>query len=295
MRVVSRSFIPSLAVAVAFAAAGCGSGDSSVTGSEPAAPAAGSAVIQGTVQGGGVASSSVHSSSSGAGALRVSVVGTSLAADTDSEGQFVLAGVGSGQVTLRFEGAGVDARLALSGLVSGQILSIHVHVAGASAELTSPPANKPTHDMKFSGVIESTSGSRIVVAGRTVEDHGNTKCSRGDYKITFGELKVGDKVTVWGTLQPSGVVHAYEIAAEGPSKPREDEGQSVSFKGHVDSVSPLFVAGVKVRTDGGTRFKWSDGTPLDPAQIRVGDQAYVEGTKQGDGSVLASRVVVDCR
>ncbi len=294
MRVVSRTFVSSLAAVVALVAAGCGSGDSSVAGPEASAPAStGAAVIQGTVQGGGVAASSVHASSSDT--LRVSVVGTSLAADTDSEGQFVLAGVGSGQATLRFEGAGVDARLSLSGLVGGQILTIHVQVAGSSAQLTSPPANKPTQDMKFSGVIESVSGNRIVVAGRTVEDPGNTKCSRGDYRITFGDLRVGDKVTVWGTLQPSGVVHAYEVAAEGPSKPKDPKQPSVSFKGRVDSVSPLFVAGTKVRTDGATRFKWSDGTPLDPGQIVVGDQAYVEGTKLDDGSVQASKVMVDCR
>jgi Domain of unknown function (DUF5666) len=295
MRVVSRSFVPSLAALAALWAAGCGSGGPSLTEPEPSAPSAGSAVIQGTVSGGGVAASSVHASSSGAGTLRVSVVGTSLATDTDSEGQFVLTGVGTGPATLRFEGAGVDARLSVSGLVNGQILTVHVHVAGSSAQLVSPPANKPTQDMKFSGTIESVGRSRIVVAGRTVEDHGNTKCSRGDYRIAFGDLKVGEKVTVWGTLQPSGVVHAYEVAADGPSKPKEPQGQSVSFKGRVDSVAPLRVAGTKVRTDGGTRFKWSDGTPLDPGQIVVGDQAYVEGTKLEDGSVQASKVMVDCR
>jgi len=294
MHVVSRSFFSSLAAALVLAAAGCESGDSSVTGPPPSLPAAGSAVIQGTVEG-GAGASSVHASSSATGALRVSVVGTPLVAETDSDGQFVLAGVGSGQVTLRFEGTGIDARLTLSGLVGGQILTIHVHVAGTSAQLTSPPANQPTHDMKFSGTIESVSGNRIVVAGRTVEDQGNTKCSRGDYKITFGDLKVGDKVTVWGTLQASGIVVAYEVAAEGPSRPKDPKGQTVSFKGKVDSVTPLFVAGLKVRTDGGTRFKWSDGTALDPGQIKVGDQAYVEGTKLDDGSVQASKVMVDCR
>ena len=234
--------------------------------------------------GGGVAASSVHAASAGApGALRVTVEGTSLVAETDSDGQFVLTGVGSGPITLRFEGAGVDARLTLSGLVGGQILTIRVHVAGSSAQLVSAPVAKPTQDMKFSGVIESVSGGRIVVAGRTVEDPGHTKCSKGDYKIQFGDLRVGDKVTVWGTLQPSGVVTSYEIVAEGPSKPKGDPpkpGQGMSFKGKVDSVSPLHVAGHKVHTDGGTRFKWSDGTALDPSKIVVGDQAYVEGTKQ---------------
>jgi hypothetical protein len=299
MRVVSRSFVPAFAAVVTLVVAGCGSKDPGVTGPEPAPAALGSAVIQGTVQGAGVAASSVHAASAGApGALRVTVEGTSLVAETDSDGQFVLVGVGSGPITLRFEGAGVDARLTVSGLVGGQILTIRVHVAGSSAELVSAPVAKPTQDMKFSGVIESVSSGRVVVAGRTVEDPGHTKCSKGDYKIQFGDLRVGDKVTVWGTLQPSGVVTSYEIVAEGPSKPKGDPpkpGQGMSFKGKVDSVSPLHVAGHKVHTDGGTRFKWSDGTALDPSKIVVGDQAYVEGTKQADGSVAASKVMVDCR
>jgi hypothetical protein len=295
MRALSRSFVASLAALAALGAAGCGSGGSSLTEPDLPSPSAGSAVIQGTVSSGGVAASSVHAASSGAGSLRVSIVGTPLAADTDSDGQFVLAGVGAGPATLRFEGAGVDARLPVSGLVSGQIFTVHVHVAGSSAQLVSPPATKPTHDMKFSGTIESVGPSRIVVAGRAVEDHGSTKCSRGDDRIAFGDLRVGEKVTVWGTLQPSGVVRAYEVAADGPSKPKDTKGQATSFKGRVDSVSPLRVAGVRVRTDGGTRFKWSDGTALDPSQVVVGDQAYVEGTRLDDGSVQASKVMVDCR
>ena len=55
------------------------------------------------------------------------------------------------------------------------------------------------------------------------------------------------------------------------------------------------VAGRKVKTDSGTRFRWSDGSALDPAQIKVGDHAYIEGWDKPQGYVQASKVKIDCR
>ena len=81
----------------------------------------------------------------------------------------------------------------------------------------------------------------------------------------------------------------------------------MTFKGKVESVSasaldvrgscetPTFViAGHEVRTNGSTRFKWSDGTALAPGDIQIGDKAYVEGWSKR-GYVLAAKIVVDKR
>ena len=57
----------------------------------------------------------------------------------------------------------------------------------------------------------------------------------------------------------------------------------------------LSVAGRTVKTDGSTRFKWSDGTSLDPYAIVTGDQAQIEGWSQPEGYVLAAKVVVTKR
>ena len=61
------------------------------------------------------------------------------------------------------------------------------------------------------------------------------------------------------------------------------------------SYPTLVVAGRTVKTSSGTKFKWSDGTVLNPGDIRVGDKANVEGWKQSNGVVDAEKVKVDCR
>ena len=311
MRRVWHGFfsLAALSLAAALLTAGCG-GSASVTGpdDEPQL-ATGAAVVHGTIVGSGVAASSigVHAFSNSSG-LTVSVAGTAVSCPVDDEGQFTLAGLPAGQVTLQFEGPGVSAQLTLTGLVDGQILSVVVQVSGSTAQLAAPPASKPTVELRLNGTIESINGDRLVVSSRRVDGSTARKIWRGDVRIQLSDLKVGDKVIVSGTLKSDGVVAAYEIEAEGPIT---NPGW-VTFRGIVESVgmssldlhanptggggSPWFIiSGKKVRTDGGTKFKWSDRTALDPSQVRAGDKAYVEGWKKSDGSVLAAKLVVDCR
>ncbi len=77
---------------------------------------------------------SVHAHSSGGG-IKVSIVGTNLSTTTDASGVFILSGVPSGKVVVRFEGPGIDARLEISGLVDGQTVTITVQVQGTQAAL----------------------------------------------------------------------------------------------------------------------------------------------------------------
>jgi hypothetical protein len=276
-------------------AAGCG-GSSSVTGLDPAVPASasGHAVVQGTVQG----------ARSG---VQVGVVGTPLVAAIDEEGQFALAGVPAGTATLRFEGGGIDARLSVSGLQDGQVTSITVQLSGGGAQLAGTPSCSPTTETYFTGTLDRANGTSLVVGGRSVDASRVQKVWRGDRRIQLSDLEVGEKVKVWGTLRGDGVLVAEEIKALGKGSGSGDTW--VTFRGRVDSVSSsaldvhgnpyapptLVVAGRKVKTDGATRFKWSDGTALDPGAIRSGDQASVEGWAKPEGHVLASKIVVDCR
>ena len=131
----------------------------------------------------------------------------------------------------------------------------------------------------------------------------------GDGEVSgLEQLEVGEKVKVWGTQKGDGGVVAEEIEVRSSSS-SPGGPEKVSFKGRVSSVSfsassvhasptgrrlTLVVAGRKVKTDSSTRFKWSDGTRLDPHEIVVGDRARVEGIKKSR-HVLATRLVVDCR
>jgi hypothetical protein len=286
---VASLFLAGLAVALV--AAGCGGSSSTVTGPDAEAPvASGAAVVQGMVTGAGTG-------------LQVGVVGTPLVTEVDDEGQFVLSGVPAGTATLSFQGAGVDARLSVSGLQDGLVTSISVRLSGGGAQLTGTPNCSPTAEAAFSGVLEQVAGTQLVVGGRRVDASQVKKVWRDGRRIQLADLKVGEKLKVWGTVGGDGVVVAEEIEARTPGGPTG----WVEFRGTVESVSAsaldvrgscetptLVVAGRKVKTDATTRFKWSDGTALSPGEIRAGDKATVAGWAR-DGYVLAEKVVIDKR
>jgi hypothetical protein len=178
------------------------------------------------------------------------------------------------------------------------------------ARLAATPSCTPTAETFFTGTLEQVAPPRLVVSGRPVDASQIRKVWRGDRRIQLEDLAVGEKVKVWGTMRGDGVLLAEEIHAlttgTGPG------GWTwVSFSGVVESVGAssldvhanpnppatptLQVSGRKVRTDAATRFKWSDGTALDPKAIETGDRAHVEGWSRPEGYVLAVKLVVDCR
>lgn len=279
-------------LAVALAAAGCGGSPAAVTGPEAQAeaPVAGAAVVQGTVTG-------------AAAGLQVGVVGTPLVTELDQEGQFVLSRVPPGTATLSFQGAGLDARLAVPGLRDGLVTSIQVQLSGGSARLTGTPNCAPTAEAAFSGTLEQRAGTSLVVGGRAVDASQVKKVWRDGRRIQLSDLKIGEKLKVWGAVRGDGTVVAEEIEARTPGA----TGGKVEFKGrvesvaasaldvHVDCETPTFViAGHEVRTSGTTQFKWSDGAALSPGEIQVGDRARVVGWAKS-AHVLAEKIVVDRR
>ena len=287
-------FLAGLAAALA---AGCG-GSGAVTAPEAAASATGAAVLQGTVTG----------SSSG---LQVGIVGTPLVASVDDEGQFALAQVPAGTVTLKLEGAGIDARVSVAGLQDGQVTSIKVQLAGGSAQLAGAPSCAPTAETFFSGMLESIAGTRLVVSGRPVEVGPSVKVWRGDRRSTLDSLQVGDKVKVWGTLRGDGVVVADEIQAlttePGPTGwtwvvfsgvVESLKASSLDLHAHPNTPSPssyptLIVKGITVTTNADTKFRRSDGSTCSGSDVKAGQNVTVEGWKKTDGTVKAQILTID--
>jgi hypothetical protein len=277
-------------LALALAAAGCG-GSSAVTGTQTETPVAvGAAVVQGTVTG-------------AAAGIQVGVVGTSLVTELDQEGQFVLSSVPPGTAMLSFQGGGVDARLPVPGIQNGLVTSIKVHLSGGSAQLTATPNCGASAEAAFSGLLEQMAGTSLVVAGRAVDASQVVKVWRDGKRIPLSDLKVGEKVKVWGTVRGDGTVVAEEIEARTPG----GTGPRVEFRGVVESITDpaadvhvscttptLVVAGHEVRTDGTTRFKWSDGSAIAPGEIQVGDHALVVGLNKGS-YILAEKVAINVR
>jgi hypothetical protein len=273
----------------ALAAAGCG-GSAAVTAPDAGSSATGAAVLQGTVMG----------SQSG---LQVGVVGTPLVASVDDEGQFALAQVPAGTVTLKLEGAGIDARVSVAGLQDGQVTSIKVQLAGGGAQLAGTPYCTPSAETFFSGMLESIAGTRLVVSRRVVEAGPSVKVWRGDRRTTLDSLQVGDKVKVWGTLRGDGVVVAEEIRAL-TTEPGPAGLTWVVFTGVVESLKAssdlhanpnpgpsayptLIVKGETVTTNADTKFRRSDGSACSGSDVKAGQTVTVEGWKKTDGVVKA--------
>jgi hypothetical protein len=248
----SQPFVLLLAAALAVATVAC-RGSSSVTG--PDAPAAavppqGGATIAGTVQSGGTATGDVGASS--VSGLRVSVTGTSLQTTTDNSGRFTLSSVPSGRVELHFEGSGVDARLALDGLQSGQALTLTVRVSGSSASRVDDDGS----EVELKGKVDSVGASSLVVAGKTVRVDPSTRLlDHEDKPILLSAFKQGEFVEVEGTAKSDGSVLAKKVQLDndGENDDENEGGQDLEFSGTISSLNPLRITGRTVKTDGSTK------------------------------------------
>jgi Domain of unknown function (DUF5666)/Carboxypeptidase regulatory-like domain len=285
-------FVPVLALGLL--AAACGGG-SSATGPD-AVPTA-SASIEGTVE--------TASASGPLAALKVSVVGSAISTSTDDSGHFALHGLPAGQVTLHFEGSGIDARLDLSGLSAGQTMNVRIGVSGSQASTRpnsspspsaspspSPSASpSPENEVSLRNRIDSISGSSLQVAGKTVVTDSSTRIRRSGQTIAFSALQVGQTVEVEGQAQANGSILAKSITVEDDTPGNEAE---VSFKGNIQSISgsTLLVAGKTVLTDGSTRIT-RRGDKVAFSTLQVGNKVEVEGTQRTDGSVLAKKISLE--
>jgi hypothetical protein len=189
--------------------------------SSPTSPSEGATIVGSVNATAGTSSSSVHSTSAAsASGITVSVMGTNLSTTTDSSGQFVLAGVPEGTVTVRFQARGLDATLEISGLVAGQTLTISVHVSGSQATLEGPPSitpgasPSPTQQQcaavggkaEIEGTITATAASSITVfqegevkGNYVCQVSGATRIRKGNKTFTLGQLQIGGRVHVSGT------------------------------------------------------------------------------------------------
>jgi hypothetical protein len=284
MRRTSAALFSIAGLALALAAAGCGGSASVTSSSEPSAFTPGSAAVQGTVTG-------------ATDGLSVAVVGTPLTANLDEEGQFALWNVPAGTITLRFQGPTVDARLAVTGVQDHQVTTLHVTVSGTTAQNDVAPNCGPTAETFFTGQIDSINGTQLVVSGRPVDASQVNRVWRGNHRINLEDLRVGEKVKIWGTLRPDGSALADEIWAL-----TEGDETWITFSGRIESISDgaapvaacvyptLVVSGTTVYTNGNTAFKRSDGSSYDASVLAVGMAVYVEGWKKADGSVRATLV-----
>jgi hypothetical protein len=132
----------------------------------------------------------------------------------------------------------------------------------------------------------------------------------------FGDLKTGQRVEVEGALAPGGPLNASKVQIEDeqeeartptatptgtitpPTATRTPRPEGVELEGTVGPVngtSFMLVTrsgSVTIQTDSTTQLRKEDA-PATFTDIKTGVKVEVEGTRQNDGSVLASRVTVE--
>jgi len=281
------------ATIVAITACG-GGGDASLSPVGPSRSPAG-ASISGTVSGTGVTAARVLDDGSAFSTLAtssvtVSIAGTNISTTTDGQGQFTLNNVPAGTVTLNFSAPGQSASITLSGIGPDDKVQITVTLNGNNARVDSEHHSSPDtngHEAEVEGVVSATTGTcpSLTFMVGTPKVTTNSATTFRDGVCT--DVKDGARVEVKGTRQADGSILAtrVEIKQAQAQQEAEVEGLVSGSTGACPAVT-FTVGTTKVTTNSATSFR--DGTCA--TATANGATVEAKGTKQGDGSILATRV-----
>ncbi|HEY3157774.1 MAG TPA: DUF5666 domain-containing protein [Vicinamibacterales bacterium] len=255
------------------------------------------ASISGTVSGTGVTATRALDGGAfsllATSSVTVSIVGTNISTTTDGQGQFTLNNVPAGTVTLNFTAPGSSATITLTGIGPDDKVQISVTLNGNNARVDSEHHSSPGKDKReFQGRISSidSTAKSFQIPGMTIKTTSSTVIRHGNRTFQFSDLKVGDHVEAKGTLDGT-TLTATEIKVENDNEDDEDKNEAevegvVSGSTGTCPAVTFMVGTRKVTTNSATSFR--DGTCADATAN--GATVEVKGTKQTDGSILATRV-----
>jgi hypothetical protein len=150
--------------------------------------------------------------------------------------------------------------------------------------------NDQQQSASIHGTLTAMSGAlpnlTLTVGGTTVRTNAGTVVQRrGDFQ-TLEQLQIGQSLHVVGERQPDGSLDARRIWIEDDAVggEMEIEGPVGGLSGTCPAIS-FGVNGITVRTNAATSFEGGSCTAL-----RNGNRVTVNGTRQTDGSILATRV-----
>src|SRR5262245_4981299 len=235
--------------------------------------------------------------------VTISVVGTGISTNADNQGQFTLNDVPSGTVVLNFSAPGSNATATLQGVGPGDRVQITVTVNGNNAHVDSEHHNNGEISTRITSI---DNGNKSFQAGNwTVKTTDSTVIRHGSKKVPFSDLSVGDHVQVRGT-RDGNTVTASEIKVEQGGRGGDDEDDDDDddndheaevegrVSGLVNSNSnscpniTFMIGNTKVTADQSTTYR---GTSCDA--IKNDLKVEVDGRRQNDNSVLASRISLD--
>jgi Domain of unknown function (DUF5666) len=270
---------------------------STVSPPTPAPPSGGntgSATITGTLASVNSVATDVRAVTAGM-TVAVGVRGTGISAIVSPGATFVLNNVPAGMVELQFTGPGIDASAAIADVLDEEEIRVVVSVNGSRAEvrITDRDRHKSGKAVEIEGLITSINASTLVVNGTTINVPADAVVRHGNQRLTFTDLKVGQRVEVRGT--PSGsIVIASEVKLKDESHDDDDDDNEAEVEGAVGALAgscpslTFTVNATTVSTDAATRFK--EGTC---SQVTNGVRVEVKGVRQSNGSINATRVELD--
>jgi hypothetical protein len=229
--------------------------------------------------------------------VTVSIVGTNISTTTDGQGQFTLNNVPAGTVTLNFTAPGSSATITLTGIGPDDKVQISVTLNGNNARVDSEHHSSPGNDKReFQGRISSidAAAKSFQIPGMTIKTTASTIIRHGNRTMQFSDLKVGDHIQAKGNADGT-TLTATEIKVENDNDNEDEDKNEAEIEGVVSGSTgtcpavTFMVRTTKVTTNSSTSFR--DGTCADATAN--GATVEVKGTKQTDGSILATRVELE--
>ena len=161
------------------------------------------------------------------------------------------------------------------------------------------------HSDKVVGFVTATGTDSLTVNGIRVTAGATTQIHHGNRVLTLADIEVGDHVQAYGVMTGT-TLAATEIKVEDTGGGDDDHGgRTVEITGAVSGLGTQPNAGCTatpagltftVATSPATTVKTNSSTVFDDvtcANLANGNIVEVDGTRQADGSVLATKVELE--
>jgi hypothetical protein len=144
----------------------------------------------------------------------------------------------------------------------------------------------------LSGFVTATNGTSLTVRGVTVTPAAGAVIRHGNTTLTLASIVVGDHVQARGTMN-GGTLEASEIKVEHTGKGGDGDGEVEGIVSGLTATTGCPVLTFKVGTTTVTTSAATDFDDVLCSQLANGAIVEVKGTRQADGSIVATKVELE--
>lgn len=151
------------------------------------------------------------------------------------------------------------------------------------------------HEDRVVGFVSARFADTLTVNGITVAGGPGVVIRHGNRALTMADIQVGDHIQARGNMDGTTLV-ATEIKVEDTGNDNDENENEAELKGTVSAFSGAATCPAATFMIGTTKVTTSAATVFDDvtcATLADGAIVEVEGTRQADGSILATKVEVE--